>query len=305
MMNITFWGVRGSIPCPGPSTVRYGGNTLCLELRWGPDDSYLIIDAGSGIRSLGGKLMQNDFRKGPIKTRVFFSHTHWDHIMGFPFFTPIFIPTTQLEVYGPVTFEDDPLDKVVGGQMQYRYFPVTASELAAQITYHRLQETSLELEHGLVVKTKYLNHPITCLGYRFEFEGKSIVTLYDHEPYRNLFAVAPDSPDYDEDIAQEGERVAEEENAHIVEFMRNADVVLHDSQYTEKEYKKNRIGWGHSSIEWAINNAHKAGVKKLVLMHHDPERSDDELDSFQTKYTQLIAGKSSMELVFAKEGMVF
>lgn len=304
-MNLTFWGVRGSIPCPGDSTVRYGGNTICLELRWGPDDSYLIIDAGSGIRSLGGKIMKNDFPKGPIKTRLFFSHTHWDHIMGFPFFTPIFIPTTQLEVYGPVTFEDDPLDKVIGGQMQYRYFPVTASELSAQITYHRLQETTLELEHGLKIKTKYLNHPITCLGYRFEHEGKSIVTIYDHEPFRNLFASDPASEDYDADVAAEGDKVAAEENARIIEFMKDADVVLHDSQYTEKEYRKNRIGWGHSSIEWAINSAHKAGVKKLVLMHHDPERSDTEIDSFQLKYQALVSGKTTLELVFAKEGMVF
>ena len=117
-MRVTFWGVRGSIPCPGPTTVTYGGNTSCLELRFDPNDRLIIIDAGSGIRELGESIMKRDLPRGPITTKIFLSHTHWDHIMGFPFFTPIFIPGTQLEVYGPVTYEEDTLDKIVGDQLR-------------------------------------------------------------------------------------------------------------------------------------------------------------------------------------------
>lgn len=303
-MNITLWGTRGSIPTPGSQTVKYGGNTICLEIRCEPEDRLIIVDAGSGIRPLGAKIMATDFRKGPIKAQMFFSHTHWDHIMGFPFFTPIYIPSTQLEVYGPVTYEDDPLDKVIGGQLQYRYFPVTSAELAAQITYHRLAETEMDLGDGILLRTKYLNHPIACLGYRFEQGGKAIVTIFDHEPFRNLFITDPDHPDYDALAAEEGEKAAEEENRRILEFMRGADVVIHDSQYTQKEYKKNRMGWGHSTYEWAINSAQKAGVKTLVLTHHDPERTDDQLDELETTYRNLVKGRSSMEILFAREGMV-
>lgn len=301
-MTFTLWGVRGSIPCPGPSTVKYGGNTLCVEVRHG-DGQLIVIDAGSGIRPLGSHLMKTDFAKGPIQAKIFFSHTHWDHIMGFPFFTPIFIPTTKLDIYGPVTFEEDGLETVIGGQLQYRYFPVTMAELSAKMTYHRLQETELEFD-SLKVRTKYLNHPITCLGYRFEGEGRVLVTMFDHEPYRNLFATDPSDPDFDQDVFDEGERVAYEENRHIEEFMAGADVVLHDAQYTQKEYLKGRKGWGHSPMEWAINAAARAGVKKLVLLHHDPERTDEQIDELERTYRNAIAAKSRMELVFAREGMV-
>lgn len=303
-LTATLWGVRGSIPCPGPDTVRFGGNTLCLEVRYGPDNSLVIIDAGSGIRALGVHLMKTQFAKGPIQAKMLFSHTHWDHIMGFPFFTPLFIPTTQLEIYGPVTFEDDSLDKVIGGQLQYRYFPVTMADLAAKMTYHRLQETTLEFEPGLRIRTKYLNHPITTLGYRFEHEGKVLITLFDHEPFRNLFDASPDDPDYDREVVEEGNRAAAEENGRIEEFLTGADVVIHDAQYTMKEYKKGRLGWGHSPMESAINTCSRAGVRKLVIIHHDPERTDNQLDELQATYRALIAGKTTMELVFAVEGMV-
>ncbi len=303
-MTATLWGVRGSIPCPGPDTVRYGGNTLCLEMRFGPDNQLIIVDAGSGVRALGVHLMKTQFPKGPIKARMLFSHTHWDHIMGFPFFTPLFIPTTVLDIYGPVTFEEDSLDKVIGGQLQYRYFPVTMADLAAKMTYHRLQETTLNFEYGLTIRTKYLNHPITTLGYRFEHEGKVIVTLFDHEPFRNLFAASPDDPDYDAEVVEEGERAAREENQRIEAFIAGADVVIHDAQYTMKEYLKGRLGWGHSPMESAINACARSAVKKLVIIHHDPERTDAQLDELQATYQALIRGKSSLELVFAVEGMI-
>jgi phosphoribosyl 1,2-cyclic phosphodiesterase len=303
-LTATLWGVRGSIPCPGPETVRYGGNTLCLELRYGPDHELLIVDAGSGIRALGVHLMKTQLPKGPIKAKMLFSHTHWDHIMGFPFFTPLFVPSTELEIYGPVTFEEDSLDKVIGGQLQYRYFPVTMADLAAKMSYHRLQETTLEFEPGLHIQTKYLNHPITTLGYRFTYGGKVIATLFDHEPFRNLFAASADDLDYDAEVVEEGALAAAEENLRIEEFVRGADVVIQDAQYSMKEYRKGRMGWGHSPMETAINTCARAGVRKLVIIHHDPERTDAQIDELQATYRAHIAGKTTMELVFAVEGMV-
>ncbi len=303
-MTVKIWGVRGSLPCPGPQTVRYGGNTISLEFRFGSENRLIIVDAGSGIRAMGSFLMRNDLPKGPIKAQIFFSHTHWDHILGFPFFIPLFLPATKLEIFGPKTFEDDSLEQVVGGQLQYRYFPVNSGELSADITYHHLGETRMDLGDGITVTTKYLNHPILCLGYRFKHEGKIIVTLFDHEPFRNLFPTDPNAEDYDAALAAEGEEEVLVQNKRITDFMAGADVVIHDGQYTTKEYQKGKMGWGHSPIEFAINAANRAGVKKLVLIHHDPERTDDQIDELEKTYQKLLEGKSAMEILFAREGLV-
>jgi len=301
-IRVTFWGVRGSIPTPGPKTVKYGGNTACLELRFGKEERLIIIDAGSGIRELAGAILAKDLKKGPINTKIFLTHTHWDHIMGFPFFTPNFIPGTQLEVYGPVSFEDDPLEKVVGGQLQYRYFPVNIDQLAAAITYSRLKEDTLDLGGGLKLTTKYLNHPITVLGYKFEYEGKAFCTAYDHEPYRNLFESQPDEPGYDEATVREGAQAAQEENEKVQAFFAGADILVHDTQYTGKEYQAGKQGWGHSSFEWAINAAHRAGVKHLVLFHHEPTRSDQELEGIYNRCVARIKGRTSLVVSVAEEG---
>ncbi len=305
-IRLTFWGVRGSIPTPGPKTVKYGGNTSCLELRFGADDRLVIVDAGSGIRELAGKLLANDLKKGPIRTKIFLSHTHWDHIMGFPFFTPIFIPKTELEVYGPVSFEDDPLEKVVGDQLRYRYFPVRQEELAATIRYFALKESEQDLGGGLRLRTKYLNHPILVLGYRFEFEGKVLCTAYDHEPYQNVFDVAPNSPGYDAEAVKEGAAAADGENEKVSQFFSGADLLVHDTQYTNKEYQAGKKGWGHSTFEWALQAAHNAGVKHLVLFHHDPDRSDEKLETLGNACRAILAGKKSrMQVSIAQEGRTF
>ncbi len=302
MMKVKFWGVRGSIPCPGPMTQKYGGNGACVELRVGK--RIVIIDAGSGIRELGNYLMKNDLPNGPIKADLFFTHTHWDHIMGFPYFTPIYVPGTTLKVYGPVTFEDDPLEDVVGGQMKYRYFPVNFGELASDVEYIRLKEDPhVDMGDGLQLSTKFLNHPITALGYRFEHEGRVFCTCYDTEPFRNLFITDPDHPDYDEAMAIEGEEVAKEQNLAIENFFKGADLVVYDAQYTEEEYK-DRIGWGHTPIEYAIEAANRAGVKKLVLFHHDPDRTDEQIDAMVEKYCQP-GSFGDTEVYFAREGVEF
>ena len=299
MLSVRVWGDRGSIPCPGKDTVIYGGNTSCLEIR--ADEKLVIIDLGTGIKPLGDYLMANDFKKGPIDVDIFISHTHWDHIMGFPMFTPIFMPTSRLRIRGPVSYEDETLAQIIGAQLTYRYWPVRIDELSANIEYAQIRETSMDLGDGLWVTTKYLNHPILCLGYRFEYKGKSIVTAYDNEPFRNLFPTNPDDPGYDEDTAREGEAAAREENEKLLNFFQSADILIHDSQYTADEYEKH-LGWGHSSYEYAINTANKSKVKKLVLFHHDPNRTDEQLLKLEQYYQKRIAGKTSLQIMMAREG---
>ncbi|MDA8163468.1 MAG: MBL fold metallo-hydrolase [Desulfobacteraceae bacterium] len=298
-MRVKIWGVRGSIPCPGPHTVKYGGNTVCLEVRFPETDRLVIIDAGSGIRELGNFLMANDRTRGPINTEIYLTHTHWDHIMGFPFFIPAYLPDTRLRIHGPVSYEEDSLESIVGGQMTYRYFPVRQTELAADISYHDLKEGRRDLGDGIVLTTKYLNHPVLCLGYRFEHGGKVFCTAYDTEPFRNLFITDPSHPAYDEAMAAEGDLVAQEQNRLVEEFFAGADLLIHDSQYTEAEYRASKLGWGHSSFEGAIAAASRAGVKKLLLFHHEPVRTDAEFDRLAETYGR----KDGPEVIVAREGM--
>jgi len=282
--------------------VKYGGNTPCIELRFKKLNRLIIIDAGSGLRELGIHMMANDLPKGPINTEIFLSHTHWDHIMGFPFFIPIYVPGTKLKVYGPVSYEGDTLDKIVGGQLTYRYFPVRYAELGADIDYIDLKEGRYNLEDGISLAAKYLNHPILCLGYRFEYEGKVLCTAYDTEPFRNLFCTDPADPSYDEAMAEEGSLVAEEQNRMLEEFFRDADLLIHDSQYTQQEYESSKIGWGHTSYEYAIAAARRAGVKKMALFHHEPIRTDDQMEELDKQYCG--QGKQGdLEVFFAREGM--
>ncbi|MDR0718190.1 MAG: MBL fold metallo-hydrolase, partial [Treponema sp.] len=227
---------------------------------------------------------------------------HWDHIMGFPMFTPLFIPTTKLRIRGPVSYDDETLESIIGAQLSYRYWPVRQSELAAKIEYSQIRETLLDLGGGLTVAAKFLNHPISCLGYRFEFEGKSIVTAYDHEPFYNLFPTDPLDPAYDEDAAREGALAVVEENEKIHRFFKDADVLVHDAQYTEEEYQQHR-GWGHSSYAESIRTAEEAGVKKLVLHHHDPNRTDAQLEELEKHYAASVYLKG-MEVMMAREGLV-
>jgi phosphoribosyl 1,2-cyclic phosphodiesterase len=304
-MELKFWGVRGSIPSPGRHTLKYGGNTSCIELRIGPRRRLIIIDAGTGLKHLGDALMAHDIKNGPLDADLFLTHTHWDHIMGFPFFTPIYIPGTKLRIHGTVTHENHSLEKVFEHQLSYRYHPIRRSELSAEITYHTLREEQIDLGDGLTVQTKYLNHPVLCLGYKFEYMGKKICTAFDTEPFRNVFPTDPNDPDYDSFAAEEGEKSVKEETEKLLTFFKGSDILIHDSQYTEQEYKQSKVGWGHSSFEQSINEAHKSGVKKLIFFHHDPLRKDEELTTLLSKYKKIISGKTSLELYMAEEGPIY
>jgi ribonuclease BN (tRNA processing enzyme) len=227
--------------------------------------------------------------------------------MGFPVFSPMFIPTSKFHIWGPVSYEDETLMSILAQQLSYRYWPVRLHELQAQIEYSNIQETSLDLGGGLKVITKSLNHPILCLGYRFEYQGKSIVTSYDFEPYRNIFPTDRNDPDYDEAVAREGDAAAREENERILRFFKGADVLIYDTHYTAVEYESKK-GWGHSTFEQGIKSAQEASVKKLIGFHHDPNRTDSQLEELEEFYRNQIrrdarAGKWAPDFRMAREGL--
>ncbi len=300
-MRIKFWGVRGSIPSPGPNTVKYGGNTLCLELRLQDQDRLIIIDAGSGIRELGDSLSSRKNAKDNLNTEIFLTHTHLDHILGLPFFAPIHNPGTRLKIYGPVTCEEDPLEDVIGGQLSYRYFPLRQHELGASIEYIDLKEGNFDIGKGVTLITKYLNHPLLTLGYRIEYGDKAICTAYDTEPFYNVFCTDPSDPSYDAFLASEGDRTARDENHRMEAFFKDADLLVHDGQYTQAEYDRGRRGWGHSPIECVIAAARRANVKRLAICHHDPIRTDSQLDELSQLFCdEGIEGDKA--IFFAREG---
>ena len=301
-MKIKFWGVRGSIPCPGPSTAKYGGNTACLEIQIEPLKRRIIIDAGSGIRELGNKLMADDRSNGNFSAEIFLTHTHWDHIMGFPFFAPIYVPTSEIKIYGPTTYEEESLKDVLSGQWTYRYFPVRHEELSSKVEYIDLKEGRYDLGQGILLHTKYLNHPLQCLGYRFEFDGKVLCTAYDTEPYFNVFCTDPNDPAYDPAIAAEAAQAVAEENSRMERFIYGADLLVYDAQYTQDEYCRSRVGWGHSPIEYAIDVARRCDVKRLALFHHDVLRTDDQLEAMRPLYC-CTNNENGFESFFAREGM--
>lgn len=283
-MLVKFWGTRGGIPAPGPNTIRYGGNTSCVEIR-SKSDTLIVLDCGSGLRCLGDKLMENDSK--PIRAHILLTHTHWDHIQGLPFFTPLFIPGNEWNFYAPRGFEQS-LRETLAGQMQYTYFPVTLEQLGSKIKYHELVEGEFNID-DILIKTQYLNHTVLTLGYRIESNGISIVYSTDHEPKSNLAAI---------------EGVIGEQEMRHAEFLSGADLVMHDSQYTSNEYEEKR-GWGHSTVKYAVEICRIANVKKLALTHHDPTRTDDEIDRLVIESQNYLTEKgSTMEVTAAAERQV-
>jgi phosphoribosyl 1,2-cyclic phosphodiesterase len=294
--------VRGSIPTPGHETSRYGGNTLCIEVHFAGCGRTLIIDAGSGIRRLGGDLLGRPGRPHGLSLDILLSHTHLDHILGLPFFQPLYCRDTRVSLYGPAISPEDRLEQVIGGQMSYRYFPVRQVELAAEITYIDLREGAYDLGDGIGLTATYLNHPLLCMGYRIEYARRVLCTAFDTEPFHNVFITDPADPRYDEMMAQQGEQAAQTASLRMNRFLQAADLLIHDGQFTEQEYRAGRIGWGHSSIEHAVSQAESAGTRRLALLHHDPTRTDTELDGLAERFGGLRPG-SNLEVCFAHEGL--
>ena len=284
-MRIQFWGTRGSIAKPGPSTARYGGNTACVEIR-SARGTLVIIDCGTGGHALGQKLMSAGAEG--VRGHILISHTHWDHIQGIPFFAPLFVPGNDWNIYGPKG-PGQSLRDTLTGQMQYTYFPITLDQCAARIRYHDLVEGAFEIE-DIKVYAQYLNHPALTLGYRLEADGIAVVYCSDHEPYSR-------------ELATGAGEITGQDLRHA-EFIDRADLLIHDAQYTAEEYET-KVGWGHSSFEYVMRLGQFAGVKRVALTHHDPLRDDDALDRLLTRVrAQVRKTGSSLDIFAAVEGQV-
>jgi phosphoribosyl 1,2-cyclic phosphodiesterase len=283
--RLQFWGTRGSIPSPGPSTIRYGGNTPCIELRT-PDGWLIILDAGTGIRELGRSLLARA-DGAPIAGDIFLTHAHWDHIQGIPFFGPIFQRGNHFTIWGAKTLARS-VDHIVRDQMSPVVFPVTFEELDATIDFCQIDEECRQ-GRGYEVRALQVRHPGGALGYRFSVAGdanRALVYISDNE----LGAGAQ----YD---TRPGWR------QRLVEFVRGARVLVHDTMYTAEEYDHHR-GWGHSTYEDAVDLALEANVAQLLLFHHKPERSDDEVDRRVEECRALAKRRGGrLEVFAAAEGM--
>lgn len=276
-LNVRFWGTRGSIAKPGPSTARYGGNTSCIEVR-SSRGTLVVIDCGTGSHGLGQALMAAGTKRGCL----LISHTHWDHIQGLPFFAPLFDRTNEWDICGPKGLSGS-LRETLAGQMESTYFPVALESLGATIRYWDLLQGSFQVD-DIHVSTHHLNHPALTLAYRLEADGASIVYACDHEVYSHA--------------AADGNQRLEGPDLRHAEFAAGADLLIHDAQYTAAEYPA-KVNWGHSTIEYAMRVAREAAVGTLALTHHDPNRTDDELDALVEKARATMLQYESPVRVFA------
>lgn len=266
---VKFWGVRGSAPCPGPETVRYGGNTSCVEVRCGA--AVLVLDCGTGARALGRQLSE----EGVEDFDILFSHTHIDHVLGLPYFRPVHDPAVKITLWAGRIEGNPGLEAVIETMMKPPLFPLPLRRLGAGLDFrHFLPGDRLEPRPGIEIATRALNHPDGATGYRIDFGGRSLCYITDTEH-------VPGDPD-----------------RSVLELIADADLVIYDSTFTDSEFDTRR-GWGHSSWEEGVRLADAAGVEVLVAFHHDPAHDDDAMDELAGRLEQARPGS-----VVAREGMV-
>jgi phosphoribosyl 1,2-cyclic phosphodiesterase len=271
-MDVRFWGVRGSTPTPRRECLRYGGNTSCVEVRIGAE--LLVFDCGTGFRLLGNELRRKAGRS-PIHARVFLSHYHWDHIQGIPFFTPLYSPDNRFDFHSFRSLQTD-VQRALEDQMMNPYFPVEMKVMRARRHFHHLEEGGQDYGHGVRISTRRLNHPQGCFGYRVEHKGKVLVYATDNEPGD-----------------AQGDR-------NVRALAEGADLFIYDSQYTPHEYQNGKQSWGHSTWEEAVKISREAGVKKVVLFHHDPEHDDKAIDAIlrnaRKRFSRTVAAREGMKI---------
>ena len=290
-VRLKFWGVRGSVPAPGHATASIGGNTACVELR--ADGELIILDAGTGIRPLGLAL-DAEFKGAPLDLTLLLSHTHWDHIQGFPFFQPAYLAQNHLQVLGCPPPKRS-LGEALCGQMESAYFPVPMAELSAQITIAEITTPGFSV--GRVgIRAARVNHPGAALGYRLETSRGVIVYIPDCEPAGWNAEPASPRPDVDGSFT-------DATGPGLLEFVRGADILIFDSQYDHLEYA-GRIGWGHACLDDTVDLAISANARRLYLFHHDPRHSDARVQQMLAgaRHRAAVAG-SPLQIEVAREGL--
>ena len=252
--DIRFWGVRGSIACASTKHIRFGGNTSCIEVMVG--DRIFVLDAGTGIRNLGAEFLKRDVREA----HLLLSHTHWDHINGFPFFTPAYDPNRAIHVMaGHLGSRDGGIQGALSAQMDSPMFPVPLEAMQAKMRFDDFEAGDhFNLYPDVTVRTAPLNHPNGATGYRIEYDGKSVCYITDTE------------------------HVVGEQDQNILGLIEGSDLVIYDSTYTEEEYKL-KVGWGHSTWNVGVDLCQTANVRKMAIFHHDPDHEDDIMDKIEAE----------------------
>jgi phosphoribosyl 1,2-cyclic phosphodiesterase len=282
--------VRGSIPTPGPSTLEYGGNTSCIELRG--SHQIVILDAGTGLRLLGREL-QREFDNQPLDLTLLLTHTHWDHIQGLPFFLPVYKPQNRVRILG---YEGARLglETVLSSQMESPFFPIGLREVPANVRIEELKHLHFALGH-FQVQACFAYHPGVCVGYRLTAAGRSIAFFPDNEIRQIDRAALPAAAVAD---------FARTENQKLTDFVRDVDVLVMDSQYDREEYT-DHLGWGHGCVDEVVALALRAAVKHLILFHHDPDHDDAKVSWMTEHARELVAAqKGALKVDAAREGMV-
>ena len=271
MLNVTFHGVRGSTPCHGPSTVKYGGNTACVSVQ-AEGQRPLLLDLGTGLRYFGKQLMAES--NAPVDAVALVSHLHWDHIQGLPFFSPALNPDARLEMFGPCQEDGTSFMESVKNVVRPPTFPVDISGLRGRFTFHDVADDNFMID-GYSVKSRLVPHIGPTLGYRIEFGGVSVAYISDHQQPTDGSFVVPDG---------------------VRELAEGVDLLIHDAQYTPSEFKT-KAHWGHCTAEFAVGIGMACGAKRVALFHHDPERTDEELDN-----TAACSASAGTEVFVAREG---
>ncbi|MFC1815255.1 response regulator [Thermodesulfobacteriota bacterium] len=282
-IELTFWGVHGTLPVPGEQTTKYGGNTSCVSLNFSSNNMF-IFDSGTGIKALSNHLIAE--KRAPLEATIFISHPHWDHINALPFFDPLYRQGNEIEICGP-SHDDITMKQMISGQMDGVHFPIKIKEFSASVSFRDLKEGTIKID-GITIKTMLLNHPGSCLGYRVEYKGRSICYVTDNELY-------PDTSQFYNRFYLQ----------RLDDFVQGTDALITDATYKDEEYEA-KIGWGHSAIRQVVDLADRARVKTLYLFHHDLDQTDADVDfKLETAQAMLAEKNSSTQCIAPKEKQRF